>query len=158
MQFEPTGYASKASFRRIYPDVRAYVMIGLAMVPVLGIWVAAWWKRGTLVTPALPLIAGVALLGWFQLANKTLTLDSSGIVQGWPPFRNRIEYPEIGRIHYVAVSSRYASVHCLAVTSNANRKEIRLPTKSFSLAKRKHLVAFLKQRAPQVLIDKTVAL
>ncbi len=143
----------------IRPDARAYAVIVIACLPVFVLWSLVWWKRGPAVAPPIALIAALVALGCVQLRNKAVTLDDGAIVQGWPPFRTRIAYHEIARIHHVFVSTRYASVACLAIAAAAETKtkEIVLPMKSFSLEKRRRLVRLLQAKAPQARIDPHVA-
>ena len=137
----------------IRPDARAYAILLAVFSPLFVLWGLAWLRKGSVIALALILIAGLVVVALYQLRNKTLQLDDSGVVQGWPPFRTTIEYHEVSRIHHIFVSTRYASSPCLAISSAARNKQIVLPMKSFSLDKRRRLVKFIRARAPQARID-----
>ena len=104
------------------------------------------------------LVVGVVLvLVYVSLIVKTVTVDDSGLTQGWRPFATRSAYGDVGRIHHVFVSSRYGSSPNLAITARDGREAIRLPMKSFSLEKRRRLVARIMKRSPSVHIDSHIA-
>jgi hypothetical protein len=123
-------------------------------MPVFAIWALAWFRRGRVVgwQPGL-LIVATLVMGWLQLTNKAVKLYDFEIVQGWPPFRTRIAYHDISRVHHIFVSSRYASASCLAISSAREDKKIVLPLKSFGPEKRRRLMRILEINAPQARID-----
>lgn len=137
----------------IRPDARAYAILLAVFSPLFVLWGLVWLRKGSVFPPVIILIAGLVVIGLYQLTNKTLKLDDSRIVQGWPPFRTTIQYHEIAHTHHIFVSSRYASSPCLAISSAARNKQIVLPMKSFSVDKRRRLVKFIRARAPQARID-----
>ncbi len=140
----------------IAPDTRAYVALLLAFSPLLVIYVLVWLRRGSISPWILILIAGLVVGGLFQLRSKTVTLGDREIAQGIRPFYRRIAYDDIRRIHHISVSSRYGSSPCLAISASPHSKDIVLPMRSFSRAKRVCVVQFIKMKAPQARIDPTV--
>ena len=142
---------------RIVPDTRAFVLLGVALSPIIVIWTIVWLKRPDTAMSAVPAVAMLFVGVCASLAARTVTLDDIGLSQGWRPFATRIPYADIDRIHHVFLSSRYGSSPCLAVTANRGRKEIRLPMKAFNLQKRRQLVTLLIERAPRARVDRAVA-
>ena len=142
---------------RIFPDSRAWVVLGVALSPVMAVWTAVWLRRPETATLAVPAIGILLVAASVSLIARSVRVDDTGITQGWRPFATRIAYADIDRIHHVFVSSRYGSSPCLAVTARGRRKEIRLPMKSFSVQKRRQLVTLLMDRAPTVRVDHAVA-
>ena len=133
-------------------------MILLAFSPLLVIWILAWFRRGYMPGQVIALIAALVVIACAAIWNKAVTLEETEILQGWPPFRTRIEYGEISRIHRIYVSTRYGSVLCLAISATHAKKDIVLPMKSFGLEKRARLVGILTAKAPQARIDSTIGL
>jgi hypothetical protein len=141
---------------RIFPDARAWVMLTLTVSPVLALWTVVWLRRPTSGASAIPVVGGLLVLVFVSLIARTVSIDETGITQGWRPFATRIAYADIDHIHHVSISSRYGSSPCLAITPRGGRTAIRLPMKSFNLQKRRRLVKLLTERAPGARIDRTV--
>src|ERR1700682_2421944 len=125
---------------RIFPDSRAWMVLSVALSPLVALWTAVWLKRPDTALSAVPAIAVTFVIGYVALIARAVSVDDTGITQGWPPFATRIAYAEIGRIQHVVVSSRYGSSPNLAITARGGRKEIKLPMRSFNLPKRQRLV------------------
>ncbi len=137
----------------IRPDARAYFMLLAVFSPLFVLWGLVWLRKGYVDKSVFIVIAGLVVIGMYQLRNKTLQLFDSRIVQGWPPCRTAIQYHEIAHVHHTFVSSRYGSSPCLAISSAEQNKRIVLPMKSFSVDKRRRLVQFIRMRAPQARVD-----
>ena len=142
---------------RIFPDSRAWLLLTIAVSPILAMWTFLWVRRPDTASSAMPVVGGVLALVYGSLLAKTITVDDGAITQGWRPFATRIAYADIARIHHVVVSSRYGSSPNLAITASGGRREIRLPMKSFNLQKRRWLVKLLVDKAPGVRVDRTAA-
>ena len=137
----------------ISPDGRAYMALLIAFSPMVLIWALCWWRRGPANSPPFAIIAALVVAGLYIVWSKTVRIDLAEISQGWPPFRTRIAYHEIARIHRIYVSSRYASTICLAISGISDKKKIVLPLKSFGVAKRRKLIRILELKAPQTRVD-----
>jgi len=141
----------------IFPDGRAWLVLTIAISPILLTWMVLSVKQPAIAASAVPAVAIVLALVYLGLLAKTVTVDERGLAQGWRPFATRITYTEIVRIHHMFVSTRYGSSPCLAFTARGGRKEITLPMKSFNLEKRRRLVALVVERAPEVRVDPHIA-
>jgi hypothetical protein len=137
----------------ISPDARAYRALLVAFSPLFAIWGLGWWIRGTVNAPLIEMIAALFVVALCIVTNKTVKLDLGEISQGWPPFRTKIAYHEIARIHRIHISSRYGSTLCLAISAVSGKKNIALPVKSFGVAKRKKLMEILTVKASQARVD-----
>lgn len=140
----------------IFPDRRAFVVLCVAASPVFVLWTVVWLRRPHAGTSAFWAGGVLLLIGCLSLMAKTVRARNRDVVQGWGPFATTIAFADIGRIHNVYVSSRYGSAPCLAITARDGRQEIRLPIKSFSVAKRQRLVRLLVGRAPDARVDRAV--
>jgi hypothetical protein len=137
----------------IPPDARAYVALLIAFSPLFAICGLGWWVRGSVNAPLIEMIAALFAVALYLVTNKTVRLDLWEISQGWPPFRTKIAYHEIARIHHIYISSRYGSTLCLAISAAGDKKKIALPVKSFGVTKRKKLMGILMMKAPQARVD-----
>ena len=133
------------------------MVLSVALSPIVVLWAVVWFRRPDTAMSALSVIGLLLVFGAVSLIFRTVSVDDTGIAQGWPPLVKRIAYSDIDRIHQVFISYRGASSPCLAITARGGRREIRLPLKSFSVEKRRQLVTLLVDRAPDVRVDKTVS-
>jgi hypothetical protein len=136
----------------ILPDLRAYVALLIGFSPLFVIWALGWWIRGSVNAPLIAMILVLTAVALYVVTNKAVRLDLCGVSQGWP-FKTKIAYHEIARIHHIYTSSRYASTLCLAISALGDKKRITLPLRSFSVAKRKKLMEILKLKAPEARVD-----
>jgi hypothetical protein len=136
----------------IPPDARAYVALLIGFSPLFVIWALGWWIRGSVNAPLIAMILVLTAVALYLVTNKTVRLDLWAVSQGWP-FKTKIAYHEIARIHHIYISSRYASTLCLAISAVGAKKRITLPLRSFGVPKRKKLMGILKMKAPQARVD-----
>lgn len=137
----------------VSPDARAYLMLLLAFSPLFLLWGLGWWRNGSVNSALLEMIVAVCLVGMLVVWNRTVRIGLADMSQGIPPFRTRIAFGEIDRIHNIYIPTRYAATHCLAVSTASDRQRLVLPMKSFGAAKRKMLVEIVQAKAPQVRVD-----
>jgi hypothetical protein len=135
----------------IAPAKRVYALLTALFIPVWALLLLNRHAANSMLMLGVSVVLAALLLAYER--NKTVTLSSNGLRQGFSLFQTTIPLGQIASIRRETVMARGAAAPVIVIASADGATTITLPARAFERSDLSRLVAAIRAAAPSARVE-----